>query len=250
MSVVAPPEPPRPDELEALIREARARRRKRWLGTVAVVALLAAATIALDSIAARGSPHTPPIAAGPTPAVKSGSGCGVRGKGVRILDASGKTVYREPGHWVHPNAGRPEIRCSGATIWAVWFNGAGMMQEAYVGARSGDGGRTWRLVFSEAFFGVKAPHELDAYFGPWTLRGREVAYFVGSCPACNAGTLSGTVSIWVTKDGGRTFRRYDVLALNGYAPSRMRVSGHDIAIVGRRFSVTLPPRKTVTVRVS
>jgi hypothetical protein len=33
-------------------------------------------------------------------------------------------------------------------------------------------------------------------------------------------------------------------------PSRMRVSGHEVTIVGRRISVALPPRKTVTVRVS
>jgi hypothetical protein len=250
MSVVAPPEPPRPDEFEALIREARARQRKRLLGTAAVIALLAGAAIGVHAIVAGGSPSTSRRRGGPAPAVKSRDACGFRGKGVRILDASGRTVYREPGHYTNPNSGRPEIRCSGATIWAVWLNGAGMMKEAYVGARSGDDGRTWRLVFSESFFGVKAPHELDAYFGPWTLRGREGAYFVGSCPACNAGTLSGTVSIWVTKDGGRTFRRYDVPALNGYGPSRMRVSGREITIVGRRFSVTLPPRKTVTVRVS
>jgi len=96
---------------------------------------------------------------------------------------------------------------------------------------------------------VKAPHALDAYFGPWTLRGPEVAYFVGSCPACSAGTLEGTVSLWVTKDGGRTFRRYDVSALNGYGASRLRVSGHAVTIVGRRFDVDIPPRKTVTLRV-
>ena len=42
MSVVAPPEPPRPDELEALIREARTRQRRRRLRGAAVVAAVAA----------------------------------------------------------------------------------------------------------------------------------------------------------------------------------------------------------------
>jgi hypothetical protein len=41
MSVVAPPEPPRPDELEALIREARARQRRRWIQIVTAVAAAA-----------------------------------------------------------------------------------------------------------------------------------------------------------------------------------------------------------------
>src|SRR3954453_14499601 len=43
MSVVSPPPviPPEQDELEALIREARARQRKRWLGAAALVAFLA-----------------------------------------------------------------------------------------------------------------------------------------------------------------------------------------------------------------
>lgn len=47
--------------------------------------------------------------------------------------------------------------------------------------------------------------ELDAYLGPWTLVGSS-AYFTGRCPACGAGT----VSLWVTKDGGRTFHRYAI----------------------------------------
>jgi hypothetical protein len=250
MSVIAPPEPPRPEELEALIREARTRQRRRWLGTAAVVALLAGAAVGLNSIMAGKSPGASRSGSGPKPGVQSVNACGVRGQGVRILDAGGRTVYREPGHWTHPSAGRPEIRCSGATVWAVWFNGAGMMQEAYVGARSGDGGRTWRLVFAESFFGVRAPHELDAYFGPWKLRGPKVAYFAGSCPACSVGTVTGTVSLWVTKDGGRTFRRYKVPALDGYAPSRIRVSGREVTIVGKRFARGVPPRKAATVRVS
>ena len=50
MSVVAPPEPPRPDDLEALIREARARQRRRWLAATAVAALAAAVVTGIFSI--------------------------------------------------------------------------------------------------------------------------------------------------------------------------------------------------------
>lgn len=248
MSVVAPPEPPRTDELELLIREARARRRKRWLGTAALVALLAGGALAAYSIASGGTPAASSVGGGRAGA-KPDEACGVRGLGIRILDESGETVYREPGHYVHPNAGFPTIRCSGSTVWAVWFNGAGMSQEAYVGARSLDGGRTWKLVFSEGMFGPKAPHHLDSYLGPWTLRGH-AAYFTGSCPACSTPTSQGTISLWVTKNAGRTFRMYRVPALSGYEPTSLRVAGADVIISAKKFlrGVT-PPHKTVTVHL-
>jgi hypothetical protein len=127
-----------------------------------------------------------------------------------------------------------------------------MMQQAYVGARSLDRGRTWKLVFTEGMFGPKAPHELDAYFGPWTLGGPKVAYFVGSCPACSTTrTVQGTVALWVTKDGGRTFREYKVPALTGYAPDHIRVTGRQVRIAGARLYIRRgSPRKAETVRVS
>src|SRR5262249_25513617 len=175
------------DPLELLIREARERQRKRRLGVAVAIALLAGAALGIESILSGGNPTTARKGGGPSAALGGRNACGVRGLGIRSLDANGRTVYREPGDWVHPNAGRPEIRCNGANVWAVWDNGAGMSKEAYVGASSGDAGRTWRLVFSEPFFGVKAPHALDAYLGPWTLRGH-AAYFTGWCPACGSGT--------------------------------------------------------------
>jgi Protein of unknown function (DUF4232) len=52
MSVVAPPERPRPDELEALIREARARQLRRRFALAAWVALAAAAVIGAHSLLA------------------------------------------------------------------------------------------------------------------------------------------------------------------------------------------------------
>lgn len=240
--LVAPPRQPRSGDLELLIREARARRRTRWVVSVALVALVAGATLGIDSVVNVGSHRTGQPGAGPASAVRSGQSCGVRGVGVRILDRSGRTLYREPGHYVHPNAGFPTIRCSGSTIWAVWFNGAGMSQEAYLGARSLDGGKTWKLVFTEGMFGPKAPHELDAYLGPWTVRGRD-AYFIGQCPACDP---QPTMSLWVTKDGGHAFRRYDVHALDTWWPTAIRVKGDAVTIFAHRGS----RRKSATVRVS
>ena len=152
---------------------------------------------------------------------------------------------------MHPNGGPgPEIQCSGSTIWAVFYNGAGMSQEAYVGVRSADGGHTWRLVFSEPFFGVKAPHELDAYLGVWVLRGRRDAYFTGNCPACDGGKHQDTVSLWVTKDGGRTFRMYKVPELTGYTPRHLRIARNDVTVSATAFELGLAPHKTVTVHIA
>lgn len=52
MSVLSPPPltPPSPDELEALIREARARQRRRWLIAAAVLATVAGAAVAIYSL--------------------------------------------------------------------------------------------------------------------------------------------------------------------------------------------------------
>lgn len=247
--VVSPPELSL-DEVEALIREARARRRRRWLGFASGVALLAGGALAAYSIATGGSPAAL-HAGGNSPAATPREACGVRGVGVRILASSGRTVYREPGRYVRPNTGFPTIRCSGSTVWAVWFNGAGMSQEAYLGARSIDRGRTWKLVFTEGMFGPKAPHHLDSYLGPWTLHGR-AAYFTGSCPACSTATSQGTISLWVTKDAGRTFRVYRVPALTGYWPVGIRVAGDAVTVETRRIvrRLDLPRRKAVTVRVA
>jgi hypothetical protein len=215
-----------------------------------VIALLAAAALGVESIVTGGRPGS--LRGGePRAAVRSGEACGIRVKNMRIVDSDGRTLFREPGDWTptypHPSV----VRCSGATAWVVWDNGAAMNQEGYVGARSSDGGRTWKLVFAESYFGVQAPHELDAYLGPWTLAGPRVAYFTGTCPACGVGPLWGpTVSLWVTKNGGRTFRRYRVPSLTGYEPSGIRVSGHTVTILAKRFARTPKPHATASVRVS
>jgi hypothetical protein len=243
---LAPPRPPSPEELEALIREARARQRRRWLGAAALVAVLSGIALGIYSVTSSTTGRATTGGAS-MPAVRSGKACGIRVSDTRILDADGRTLYREPGDWT-PSYPHPSVvRCSGSTAWVVWDNGAASSQEAYVGVRSGDGGRLWKLVFAEGYFGVNAPHELDAYMGPWTLHGRS-AYFTGWCPVCGGPkTVSGTTSLWVTKDGGRTFRRYRIPGLIGYQPVRVRVSGSNVAISAKGFFRGSWRRKTVTL---
>jgi len=234
--------------LDPLIAEAKRRARRRWLLAVAAIAV-AGAAIAGYSISHGGRPSavTPRVS---IPAGATGVGCGVRGVGVRILGTDGQTLYREPGYHTYPNRGFPAIQCSGSTIWATWFNGAGMMQEAYLGARSLDRGRTWKLIFTEGMYGPKAPHHLDSYLGVWTLRGRN-AYFVGSCPACSVRGIGVTNALFVTKNGGRTFARHDVPALTGYIVTGIRVRGDDVIFRAKRLLRNVgPPRKTVTIHTA
>ena len=113
-----------------------------------------------------------------------------------------------------------------------------------------DRGSTWHLIFAENYFGVNAAHELDSYLGPWALLGPRAAYFTGWCPVCGGeSAVSGTTSLWVTKDGGRTFREYRIAALIGYEPVALRVSGRDATISAKGFFRGVWRRKTVTVHV-
>ena len=159
--------------------------------------------------------------------------CPVHVVGKRIVDAAGRTVYTDPGY----QALTHEIHCGGRAVWVMFHGGAASSQEAYVLVRSADGGKTWKLVAAESYFGVKAPHELDAYSGPWTIVGANAAYFVGWCPACGRGT----VSLWVTRDGGRTFHRYSVRALTGYGAGlrSVRVDGNAVTIAARGRTATV-----------
>jgi hypothetical protein len=256
MSVVAPPEPPRPDELELLIREARARRRKRWLGGTVAVAVFAGGTLVVLSIANGGQSGVSHAGPGST-AIRSTKECGIRVLGPRILDSAGSLVYREPVPKGEVNANRipSQVRCSGSAVWVVFFNGVGMMHEDYVGVRSLDRGRTWRIAFAQSP-GAHSRYGDSAEPGPWTLAGARGGYFVGSCPACSEGKAFGLVSLSVTKNGGRTFRTYPVPALSGFEPLGVRVTGGVVRIAARRLvrKIDSAPfeiykRKTVTVRV-
>ena len=150
--------------------------------------------------------------------------CPVHLVGKRIENAAGHVVYRYPGNFV-PHA---EIRCSGRVVWVLLHGGVASSQELYLGLRSADGGRTLRLLLAEAYFGIKAPHTIDSYSGPWTIVGVNAAYFVGWCPACGRGT----VSLTYTLDGARTFHRLRVPALTGYGARRdsIRVDGRRVTI--------------------
>ena len=66
MSVAAPPEPPRTDELELLIREARARQRKRWLSAAVALAIVAGGTLGLHAVLAGRNTNTTSGQSGPS----------------------------------------------------------------------------------------------------------------------------------------------------------------------------------------
>ena len=161
--------------------------------------------------------------------------------GKRIVDQGGHTVYRAPVY----RALAAQVKCDGRTVWILFHGGAESSQEAYVGVRSGDGGRTWQLLLSEPYFGVRAPFTIDSYSGPWTIVGRNAAYFVGWCPACGRGT----VSLTVTLDGGRHFRRYKLPKLTGFRGTGIRVVGHDVIVTARSNLRSGPRIRMVTVEV-
>jgi hypothetical protein len=250
VSVVAPPpSPQRPDDLEALIREARARQKRRWLGVAAIVAVLAGAALGLNSIVTKGRPGASAGGGGPNPAVRSGGACGVRIDNMRIVDSGGNTLYREPGDWT-PSYPHPSVvRCSGASVWVVWDNGGAMNQEGYVGVRSADAGRTWHLVFADSFFGVDAPHQIGPDLGPWSLGGPQAAYFTSWCPVCSP-DMPKAFALWVTKDGGRTFRMYDIRGLGEYEPVGLRVAGRTATITAKGFIRGTQRRRTVTIHIA
>jgi hypothetical protein len=236
MPIVAPPPH---DDPELLIREARARQRKRRLGVVVVVALLAGgATVAYSIAGGVRSGSTQPDTSRAT--VKGTKPCGVRVRRTRIFQG-GRVVYRDPS----PAAMSDTVRCSGPSVWVVFVNGVGMMHEEYVGVRSGDGGRTWRVVFAQQP-GVRS-HGLDAEVGPWTLDGPRSAYFVGTCPACRG---VGALSLSITRDAGQTFRRYRVPGNDLWTPRSIRVRGRQVTIRERRDIWHHQGWRTVTLRVA
>lgn len=241
MAIAPPPRPPSQNDSEALVREARARQRQRRIIIASLVALVAGATVGIYATLVPGG-RSPASSRGPNRVASSSSSCEIRVVGTRILDRSGAITYRDPARVAMTH----QTRCSGSTAWVVFVNGVGMMHEEYVGVRSGDGGRTWRVVFA---LGVHAPHGIDAEVGPWRLHGPRSAYFVGVCPACGG---AGTVSLSVTKDGGRTLHRYHVPGLDDtYRPTSLHVSGNRVTIRAVRVAngkPATPKNVTVTVR--
>jgi photosystem II stability/assembly factor-like uncharacterized protein len=150
-------------------------------------------------------------------------------------------VFRYPGR--HDFAA--ELKCSGSTVWVLFHSGVAASQEAYLGVRSDDAGRTWKRLLAESYFGIDAPFSIDSYSGPWTIVGEKSAYFVGWCPACGYGT----VSLTVTRDGGRQFRRYAIPKLSGFRGTRIHVVGDKVTITARSQLRTGPRSRTITIRV-
>jgi len=168
--------------------------------------------------------------------------CPVQAVGKRLVDAHGHLVHRYPGYRVEA----AQVKCSGRTVWVLFHGGGESSQEAYVGVRSGDAGRTWKILLSEAYFGIKAPFTIDSYSGPWTIVGENRAYFVGWCPACGYGT----VSLTATRDGGRHFRRYSIGRLKGFLGTGIRVVGDNVTITARNQLRTGPRSRSVTIQVN
>ena len=111
MSVLSPPEP-REDELELLIREARARQR-RWVGAAALVAILAGTVLGIRSIATAKHASSPVATGGGTRATTTGTHCGFRVAGTRVLASDGSVVYSDPSQ----SAMWHDLRCSGSAVW-------------------------------------------------------------------------------------------------------------------------------------
>ena len=141
--------------------------------------------------------------------------CPVHIVGKRIVDSHSRTVYRDPVYKVFA----AEVKCSG---------------------------RTWKLLLTEPYFGIRAPFSIDSYSGPWTIVGENAAYFVGWCPVC---TAHGTVSLTVTLDGGRHFRRYKIPGLTNFRGTGIRVVGDDVTITAKSELRIGPRTRTVTIEL-
>jgi photosystem II stability/assembly factor-like uncharacterized protein len=109
----------------------------------------------------------------------------------------------------------PELKCKESSVWALFHIGVAAGSEAYVVFRSLDGGRNWRVVLANLDQRRARLSRIDSYSGPFTALGGGSAVFAGFCPAC--GRRQPTVSVLVTADGGRHWRRARGL-LDGYTP--------------------------------
>lgn len=222
--------PALPLEADPLIAEAKQRARRRRLVAAAalLLAILGGTGLVVHALAGT-SPGVSTGTRGAAPAATSGRRCAARIVGTRILAPGGSVAYRDP----YPGAMLRELHCSGSTEWAVFVNGIGTNVESYVGVRSLDRGRTWRVALAQDPR-VRLKRSIGAEVGPWALHGSRAAYFLGICNPCQLGNTWGTVSLTVTKDAGRTFRSYPVPALAGWAPLRIRASGREVTIWARR----------------
>jgi hypothetical protein len=167
--------------------------------------------------------------------------CPVRVVGKRLIDHYGHTVFRYPGQQVLASQVKVQRTDGlGALSWRRCLEPGGLS-----GSSIQDAGSTWRRLLAEAYFGVKAPFTIDSYSGPWTIVGEKSAYFVGWCPACGYGT----VSLTVTRDGGRHFRRYAIRKLTGFRGTGVSVVADTVTIAARSQLRTGPRSRTVTINI-
>ena len=168
MSVFAPPEPPRPDELELLIPEARARHRRRWLLLAAGVAMAAGVGLAIWAAIPGGSPVVVVRSHGPIASTTGQiGGSSYAHRGISDVGTSGGVTWATDHHhlWLTTNRGRSwrgvRLRPLGVHLhkgnpnpltniadvqfvdrqrgWVSSTDRAGIY-------RTTDGGRTWRVA--------------------------------------------------------------------------------------------------------
>jgi photosystem II stability/assembly factor-like uncharacterized protein len=214
MSVVAPPEPPPPDELEALIPEARARQRRRWLFLAAGVAIAAGVGLAIWAAIPGG--HSIVIYDHGHVASTSGQIGRARyaHRGISDMGTSGGVTWASDGHhlWLTGNHGRTwrnvRLRPLGVGLhkgnpnpltniaevqfvdkqrgWASSTDRAGIY-------RTTDGGRTWRVAIPPGCYrgcdGARIDF-LDARHGYALVGVRAI----------------GSNKLFRTDDGGRTWQ--------------------------------------------
>jgi photosystem II stability/assembly factor-like uncharacterized protein len=196
VSVIAPPPSPRHDELEALIREARARQRRRRLIGAGAVAVLAAAGLSVWAALPGGGKG----AAGPR---RDGAARAVRG-----IDDTGRVQISKVG-------------TSGGVTWAI--NGRGMWLTT-------NGGRTWRASTPPHLRGVvdltdevQQVEFVDAHHG-WVISAtidrtsdggrswRRSVPYKGSCCGYASfltgrlGYMTASTELLATRDGGSTWK--------------------------------------------
>ncbi len=105
------------------------------------------------------------------------------------------------------------LHCSGDTAWVLFIGGGAMNQQAYLGERTLDAGAHWQTLLSDPFF-PRSPNgttSIDAYSGPFAVASSRDAGFLGSCPACGAGSWSFTR----TANGGPTFTHAPLVGTDG-----------------------------------
>lgn len=234
MSVVAPPEPPRRDELEALIREARARQRRRLMLLTGAVAAVAAVGLSLWAAIPGRSGGDHATNGGRAGAASRGIEDAGRVPIVEVGTSGGVTwAVNGPGMWLTTNGGRTwrasaplHIREMGDVVarveqvdfldrrhgWLLAVDVRGGLRPAWRRHAeldwTGDGGRTWHWTMPKGCCGdVSFPTQRRGYF------------------------LSPSAT-FTTIDGGSTWKRVSALPFSGGTPTFVDAR-RGVAVVGK-----------------